>query len=237
MTPIFIFLPEKNSKMDRKGIAQKLSKSVAFRGVGTDDLNELLGKIRYGIKSYEKGETIVMRDESCAELRIVLKGSVRGEMLDFSGKIVKIEDIEAPRPLAIAFLFGKNATYPVDIIANVKTEILSIPKKDVVQLMGMNQLFLTNFLNNVSNRAQFLSRKLFFLSFKTLREKVANYLKEQYKDQGENITLNVTQENLANLFGVTRPSLARIMGELDKEGIIKVDRKQIEILDKKRLFS
>ena len=223
--------------MERKDIAQKLSKSVAFRGIDPDDLHKLLGMIRYGVKSYEKGETIVMRDESCGELRIVLSGSVRGEMLDFSGKIVKIEDIEAPRPLAIAFLFGKNATYPVDIIANVKTEILSIPKKDVVQLMGMNQVFLTNFLNNVSNRAQFLSRKLFFLSFKTLREKIANYLKEQYNNQGSIITLAVTQENLANLFGVTRPSLARIMGDLVKEGIIKVERKQIEILDKKRLFN
>jgi hypothetical protein len=32
---------------------------------------------------------------------------VKGEMTDYNGKTIKIEDIEAPRPLAVAFLFGK----------------------------------------------------------------------------------------------------------------------------------
>ncbi len=223
--------------MEKEIIAERLALSVTFRGNNVKDVEKLLGKIRYGVKTYNKGDTIVMRDDPCMELRIVLSGSVRGEMLDFSGKIVKIEDIEAPRPLAVAFLFGKNATYPVDIIANVDCKILSIPKQDVIQLMSINEVFLTNFLNNVSNRAQFLSRKLFFLSFKTIREKIANYLKELSMVQGEVITLSVTQEALANMFGVTRPSLARTLGELVSEGIIKVDRKKIEILDKKRLFN
>ncbi len=223
--------------MEKEIIAERLALSVTFRGNNVKDVEKLLGKIRYGVKAYNKGDTIVMRDDPCMELRIVLSGSVRGEMLDFSGKIVKIEDIEAPRPLAVAFLFGKNATYPVDIIANEDCKILSIPKQDVIQLMSINEVFLTNFLNNVSNRAQFLSRKLFFLSFKTIREKIANYLKELSMVQGEVITLSVTQEALANMFGVTRPSLARTLGELVSEGIIKVDRKKIEILDKKRLFN
>ncbi len=223
--------------MEKEIIAERLALSVTFRGNNVKDVEKLLGKIRYGVKTYKKGDTIVMRDDPCMELRIVLSGSVRGEMLDFSGKIVKIEDIEAPRPLAVAFLFGKNATYPVDIIANEDCKILSIPKQDVIQLMSINEVFLTNFLNNVSNRAQFLSRKLFFLSFKTIREKIANYLKELSMVQGEVITLSVTQEALANMFGVTRPSLARTLGELVSEGIIKVDRKKIEILDKKRLFN
>lgn len=227
----------KNNTMERKQISEILNESIAFRGISEDEVYQLINAVRCVVKSYNKADTIVMRDEPCNELKFVLTGSVKGEMLDFSGKVVKIEDIEAPRPLAIAFLFGKNSVYPVDIIANEATQILSIPKKDVIMIMGKNQQFLTNFLNNISNRAQFLTRKLFFLSFKTIREKFTNYLREQYKIQGEKITLNVTQEALANLFGVTRPSLSRIMGELSEEGIIKVSRKEVVILDKMKLFS
>lgn len=222
--------------MDKNKIADILYQSVAFKGVPKEELSEILKSIRCGVKKYEKGEIIVMRDDPCNELRFVLTGSVKGEMLDFSGKVVKIEDITATRPLAIAFLFGKKQTYPVDIIANEETQILSIPKQDIFLIMEKNRQFLTNFLNNISNRAQFLTRKLFFLSFKTIREKIANYLKEQHKIQGDRITLNVTQEALANLFGVTRPSLSRTMGELSDEGIIKINRKEILILDKKKLF-
>lgn len=222
--------------MEIKNIAELLSHSVVFKGIENNDVESLLGDIRYVVKSYSKGDSVVLRDDPCIDLKIVLEGSVRGEMLDFTGKVIKIEDIESPRPLAIAFLFGKNASYPVDIISNTNSKILSIPKKDVLYLMSHNQLFLTNFLNNVSNRAQFLSRKLYFLSFKTIREKISNYLKEQSLKQGNTITLTVTQESLANMFGVTRPSLARTIGELAKEGAIRVNRKEIEILDKSKLY-
>ena len=116
--------------MEIKNIAEVLSHSVVFKGIGNSDIEALLGDIRYVVKSYSKGDSVVLRDDPCIDLKIVLEGSVRGEMLDFTGKVIKIEDIEAPRPLAIAFLFGKNASYPVDIISNTNSKILSIPKKD-----------------------------------------------------------------------------------------------------------
>ena len=53
-----------------------------------------------------------MAGDPVANLLIVLSGSVRGEMIDYSGKTVKIEDIEAPKPLAAAFLFGKENRFP-----------------------------------------------------------------------------------------------------------------------------
>jgi len=222
--------------MEKEKIIEILYGSMSFDGISKTELINIFSEIRYGVKKYNKGDVIVMRDEPCNELRFVLTGSVKGEMLDFSGKVVKIEDIAAPRPLASAFLFGKKLTYPVDIIANEKTQILTIPKQDVFLIMEKNRQFLTNFLNNISNRAQFLTRKLFFLSFKTIREKISNYLREQYRIQGNVIKLNVTQEALANLFGVTRPSLSRTLGEMSDEGIIKVSRKEIEIIDKAKLF-
>lgn len=45
------------------------------------------------------------------------------------------------------------------------------------------------------------------------------------------ITLDKNQTELAKFFGVTRPSLARILHEMEVEGLISVDKKQIQILD------
>ena len=37
------------------------------------------------------------------------------------------------------------------------------------------------------------------------------------------------------MFGVTRPSLARTLGEMNQEGLIETQRRFIKILDKNRM--
>ncbi|MBI9035899.1 MAG: Crp/Fnr family transcriptional regulator [Bacteroidales bacterium] len=207
-----------------------------FKGLSAEEI-EMMMKGKYQIHSYKKGDIIAMRDEECNALNIVLSGSVKGEMLDMSGRVIKIEDIEAPKPLAVAFIFGQQSKFPVDIVSNGDVKILRIQKLTILEILQSNQQFLTNFLNTISNRTQFLSRKLFFLSFKTIKQKLAYYLSEQYNLWGEQFTLNASQQQLAELFGVARPSLARAMGELVDEGILIVNRKAINIINKDALFA
>lgn len=214
-----------------------LEKSPIFNGLGINDIQLLLNEINYQIKKFTKDELIAMRDDQCNALLIVVEGSVKGEMLDLSGKVIKIEDIEAPRPLASAFIFGKQNRFPVDIIANGDAKILKIAKPDVLIMFQKSEQVLKNYLNAISNRTQFLTRKLFFLSFKTIREKIAFYLSELYKQQqNDKLILPLTQREMSELFGVARPSLARGFAELQDLGMIDVDRKTITIRNKRDLL-
>ena len=133
----------------------------------------------------------------CEDLMIILTGSVKGEMVDFSGKVIKIEDIQAPRPLAVAFLFGKDARYPVNVTANEETQLLTLAKPEVVRLMQNNLTFLNNYLNLVCTKAQFLSQKLEFLSFKTIREKLAHYLLSNIPSDKTEFQFPKSQEEMA----------------------------------------
>jgi CRP-like cAMP-binding protein len=94
---------------------------------------------------------------------------------------------------------------------------------------------LRNYLNSISSRAQFLSQKLHFLSFKTIKGKVAHFLLQEAGDKFHSIELKNTQQQLADLFGVTRPSLARVFGEMQKDGLIGISNKTITLLNKKAL--
>ncbi|MCG8582174.1 MAG: cyclic nucleotide-binding domain-containing protein, partial [Bacteroidales bacterium] len=121
---------------------EALTKCPLFKGVDYQELCQLLEKIPYQVKKYEKNHMIAQSGEKCRSLMIMLKGSVKGEMIDFSGKAIKIEDIEPPKPLAIAFLFGENNTCPVNIVANNSAEIFHLPKKSVISLMQLSSAFL-----------------------------------------------------------------------------------------------
>lgn len=214
---------------------QIISQSPIFRGISEEELTRLFGQIHYQVKSYQKNELIVSGGDPCDRLLIVQKGSVKAEMNDYSGKIIKIEDLTAPQPLATAFLFGRQNQFPVTVSATSDVEMVSIPKDEFVKLLQLNSLILNNYLNTISTRAQFLSQKLKFLSFKTIKQKIAHFLLEKAGDRLLTIEIQQSQEQLAEMFGVARPSLARTLGEMVQEGLIETQRRSIKILDKDRM--
>lgn len=214
----------------------KLSKSPLFKGISEENIEQLISNVPYHIKNFDEETHIASRKDECKNLMIVIKGSVRGEMLDYSGKILKVEDIFAPRPIAAAFLFGQNNRFPVDVIANSEVIILQIPKQSVLKLFQINDVFLKNYLNAISNRAQFLSQRIWFLSFKTIKGKLAQYILNLAQGDSKSAVLPLSQKELAEFFGVARPSLARALGDLEKEQILDVNRREITILDKNKLI-
>ena len=206
---------------------QLLQQCPVFKGISEKQTQVLLSKIHFQIKNYKKDEIVAFTGDEVKNLYILLSGSVKGEMIDYSGKTIKIEDIEAPKPLAAAFLFGKENRYPVTVTANNLVKILAVPVPEFLKLLQLDAQILKNYLNNITTRTQFLSQKLHFLSFKTIKEKVAHYLLTRAGDSFHSVELKNTQQQLADLFGVTRPSLARVFSEMQKEQIIRMERKQL----------
>ena len=207
-----------------------------FRGITPERLLADLEEISFHTRSYKKGEILARQGDVCNRLVILTKGSVRGEMIDYSGRLIKVEDIAAPRALAPLFLFGEENRFPVEVTANEPTEVIEIPKASVLELFRRNEQFLENYMNLSANYARTLSDKLFFMSFKTIRQKLASYLLRLYKQQQQtHITLDRSQQELSDYFRVSRPSLARELAHKQEDGLLIADRKHITILQKEQL--
>jgi CRP-like cAMP-binding protein len=213
-----------------------LSESPPFKGLSTSDIKTILSVLPHRIKKYQSGILISQSGEPVNSLMIVISGAVKGEMIDFAGKIIKIEDIPAPGALASAFMFGARNRFPVNVITISDTELLVIDKSDFLKLLMNNDKILVNFLDMISNRSQFLSEKIKFLNFKTIKGKLAQYILKLTDDQKNEIKLDRTQNDLADYFGVARPSIARVLKEMEEEGFIKVNGKKILIIDKRGLL-
>jgi CRP/FNR family transcriptional regulator, dissimilatory nitrate respiration regulator len=218
-----------------ENILTELAKTNIFKGIGPEEIEKLLRGKPYRLKEYIRDEYVAFSREVCNDLLIVVRGSVRGEMTDLSGKKLKIEDIDAPRPLAAAFIFGHENRFPVDIIANEPATVMIIPRDVLIFLLQNSKVILKNYLNTISSRAQFLSGKIRFLSFKTIREKIANYILMHSPNDDHTLTLDQSQTELADFFGVTRPSLARSLARMEEEGMIRTKRRQITILNREKL--
>ena len=215
-----------------------LGECTLFRGMSYMEISRVLSGHLGRTKKYSRDVLVAQAGEEVRFLHILLKGSVKGEMVDYTGKVIKIEDILPPRPLAPAFLFGSRNRYPVNITAAEDTTVLSIPRDHFLLMLQESEKVLVNFINIVSSRGQFLSNKIKFLSFTTIKGKLAQYLLDLSAQTGSmSFTLPHSQSQLSELFGVARPSIGRAISELNREGVFRAQGKRVEILDHSRLTS
>lgn len=205
-----------------------------FRSIGQQG-NEFPADMQYSIKFFEKNKLIFRQGDLCDALNILMSGSVKTEMITENGNLLGIEIINAPRPLAPAFLFSGNNRFPVDVTTLEEVEILRIPKDEVLRLMTSQPDFLQQFLTHNANRTQFLTNRLQLLSIKTIKGKIAHFLLEQSDLQGDTFQIQRNQTELADFFGVARPSLARSLSEMVDEGIISINKKEYTILNRNKM--
>jgi CRP/FNR family transcriptional regulator, dissimilatory nitrate respiration regulator len=211
-----------------------LSTVPLFIGHNEEEIIGLLSKIVFQRKSYPKGAMVVTQGEACDRLMILTEGSVKAEMMSQAGKSLKIEDMEAPSVLASAFMFGRRNIFPVNITASTDVKFVVVPKGELLKLFHLSDRVLQNFLGMISSRAQFLSDKLRFHSFKVLKAKLANYLISEAGSE-KSFKLKHSQNELAELFGVARPSVGRAFLQMQEEGLIDIKYRQLTITDYQRL--
>jgi len=201
--------------------------------IPVSEREKFLNDINYTIKFFGKEEWIAQHGELVDALYILLKGSVKTEMISNSGTILTIETIEAPNLLAPAFLFAVNNRFPVDVVAIEDCEIILISKDSIMKQLTCNEAFLQGFMTFNSNRVNLLSERSKLLSTRTIKGKIAHYLLARTDDM--HFTLDKTQTELAEYFGVTRPSLSRSLSEMIEEGIISLKRKTGTIMNPEKL--
>ena len=214
---------------------ETLKASPLFKGLETEDINSLINSSSHQIKQFSDKDVLAYAGEKVEKAMILLEGKLQGEMIDFAGNSLKIEEMEPPQMVAAAFLYGPQSVFPVNLSAISEGKMLIIYKQDFTQLLSADPRVLNNYLNIISGKAQFLSRKITFLSFKTIKEKIAYYLLQNFKTGNQVVIINQSQKGLAEMLGVARPSLARTISEMESDQLIKWERNQVEIVDLKSL--
>src|SRR5665213_385066 len=68
----------------------------------------------------------------------------------------------------------------------------------------------------------------------SLKERLARWLL-MMRDRSDDDALPITQDLLAEMLGVQRPTITNVAKELERDGLIKRGRRQVTILDRKRL--
>ncbi len=99
-----------------------LLKAPLFSGMMLAEITSVISVTSYRIRKYKPGVMISQSGDPVNSFMMVIDGTVKGEMVDFSGRVIKIEDIPASGALASAFIFGNRNKFPVNVVAITDTQ-------------------------------------------------------------------------------------------------------------------
>jgi CRP-like cAMP-binding protein len=186
-------------------IVKNLKLCMLFNDFSEDDLYKMLTDINYKIGSFTKDQTIALEGDPLSRVAIVIEGNVEVQKNYPSGKTVTINKIKQGGIFGEVIIFSNMKNYPSTIISTDKSKILFIEKTDIINLCSSNIIFLNKFMGLLSNKILMLNKKLKNLSYGTIREKIASFLLDEYKNQ-KNLTINIkfSRQELADQLGTTR---------------------------------
>lgn len=210
-----------------KNFFAALEKIRIFDGLTESEIRDFLNKSQSRIRSYQKNEMLFRQGDTYTAFSIVVEGICVSEMNDSSGRTVSLGRFQAPFPVAPGFLFLEEALLPVSLRAYTSVTVIFIPKDELFEYLRANGIVLKNFLRLLSSRIEYLTDKVSFYSFRTIREKLLMYLESLKHDDGDTVTLPMSVEDLARYFGVARPSLSQVFIDLQKEGLFVKEGRNI----------
>lgn len=238
-------------------LCEVISKTILFKGLEHEVFSQYCSKT--SIRVAWKGEIIENEGDDCNGIGVLLQGKLALQKYASTGEFTTISLIEEGEMYGEDLLFGTSNQFPMTIEAVTNSKILHIPKSVLIPLMQNNYFLNQNFIKILSDKVRNQNERISLLSQKTLRQKIAFYLLELYKKTlkekngshlGGNhiksvhiapenlvIELPVSKEVIAKLLAMPRPSFSRELINMEKDGFIKVDGRNIRIMNLQELES
>ena len=211
-----------------------------FADIEKNEVEKMLRCSRAVTRELKPREAAFLEGEKPSMIFILESGEVALEKSFASGKRNLLYTVKPGEVFGEAFLFSGADHYWYDAISMKKSRVMMIPWKFFYgfceNACGHHQMITRNLLDILAGRNFSMTKKLHLLSSTSLKEKLAIYFLDN-TDASGHVKLAMNREDLADFLGVARPSLSRELMNMQKDGLIRVEREEVFIEDMDRLES
>jgi CRP-like cAMP-binding protein len=192
------------------------------------------------LRTFRRGEVIYFPTEPGRSVLLLARGRVKIKAVTPEGKETILAFVDEGE------LFGELALLddqPRNEFAEAVSEarVIALLREDLLWLMGQRPDVALSLTKLVGLRRRRIENRLRNLLFRPTRERLLALLQELLESHGRpagaawEVGLRLSHQELANLIGATRETVTLTLGQLQREGLIRVDRRRLVVLDRKRL--
>lgn len=183
------------------------------------------------VKDFKAGDIILNENAHIRAIPIVSKGSIRVMRTDEEEKEILLYYIKAGESCIMSFLGGMHhERSKVKAVAEEDSEIFFLPVEKVSLFIKEYPEWLDYIFRLYHKRFEELLEVVNAVAFKKMDERLLNFIKKKC-EHTQSKTLNVTHEQLANELGTARVVVSRLLKQLEEEGLIKLGRNKIEMIE------
>jgi len=210
---------------------QALAEVPLFRGLSRELLDEILGLCVE--KSYRRGETVFLEGEPPRALFVVWRGALKVYKVGDAGR-EQILEIEGPgRTVAELPLFD-GLPYPASCAAMEDSIVLTLPGESFHRLVSREPALARSVIAGLSQRLRHMVALVEEISLKAVRQRLAGLLLELAED-ADSVHLPWNNQEIAARIGTVREIVSRTFSRMVHEGVLRIDGREITILDRERL--
>ena len=205
----------------------------------TDEELEKIAQITT-MKEYPKHSTIFLEAQPRTMVYFIESGVIKVTKVDNQGNEQVISILQKGDMFPHVGFFD-DSPYPGTAQTIKNSKLLAISIKDFDRLLDSNPQIAKSVMKIMAVKILQLQRRLQEVISGDVYHKVVMSLirlVEEYgvtKDKGIFISLPLTHQDFANMLGMSRESVNRVLNQLKKEELIDVSRKGIAIYDVKTL--
>lgn len=185
---------------------------------------------------FRKGETLIKQGAYSSHILFIIDGLVKqyveGDITrNFNVRIMKGGDF-----IGLSAVFNNN-TFSYSANALTPTIAFLIEKETVASLMRRNGEFAYRIINRYCQQDVLLYNLLGRMMFKQMNGRLADTLLYLDSDlfAGENIFIRLSRKDIADFAGISTESAVKLLKSFEKDGIIKLEEKDITIVDREKL--
>ena len=217
-----------------------IKKCALFEGIEENEILKILTCLKARVVELRKNDYAAVSDGRYEGMGIVLEGEAAIVKDSLDGNRTRVNIFRAGEMFGEVVAICKSDRWPASVQALTDCTILYAHPEKILDfcdnICSYHKVLLANLVRVVSQKAYMLSRKVDYLSLRSIAGKLSKYLLEQWEESGKaTFTLPLNREELAEFLNVSRPSMSRELGRMRDEGIIEYYREAFRIIDTRRL--
>lgn len=215
-----------------------LEQDDVFKAFASDTQQLLLHQVSF--RRFPAGQLILSHQQTVADIYVLLNGSLQVGWLQNNGQL-KVVNYTANYSAfnLVSFLQKKPVNYDFFAVGQVDIAVLS--GQIFLEQLQQQPQAMWQILQLLSQRMYSLFEQSRYTHTANSTQHIAYYLEQlarQYGKESNNrcsIRLRMTQQDFAELFGISRQTLAKKLQPFLRQGILEWNYSQIHILDIQQL--
>lgn len=192
--------------------------------------DELLFSFGADLRSYDPDDIIFSEGDVPSFYYKITEGKVKLNNYNEGGKEFIQGILSKHHSIGESSLFTKK-NYPVNAVAIEECEVIRLPKVHYFEILKQQPEHYRDILSCISEHMHYKFLMMQSMAFQNPSEKLLtlmNYLKYHHEDKSQYaLQINLTRQQLASLTGLSVETVIRVIKNMEKNGILKIQNRKI----------